>query len=58
MRSSKSAAVVLVVSLCCLALTGCEDVVRDGVTGGITDGIENTVSDVLESVLEDIIDPE
>ena len=58
MRSPKSGAVVLVVSLCCLGLTGCTDAVRDGLTGGITDGIENTVSDVVESVLEDIIDPE
>ncbi len=58
MRSPKSAVVMLVVSLCCLASTGCIDAVKDGVTGGITEGIENVLSDVVELVFEDVIDSE
>jgi len=58
MRSPKSAAVMLVVSLCALALTGCIDAVKDGVTGGITEGIEDVISEVFGLAFEGVIDSE
>ena len=57
MRNRKSAAVVFVLSLCCLAPTGCIDAARDGVTTGITRGIRDVIADVVQTALEGFIAP-
>ena len=50
--------ILLVAISCCIASTGCIDLVREGVTGGFAEGIENFISDAVESVIEDVIESE